>query len=63
MIERGRQFSYAGSMNSAASEVIATNVLARMTHRVLVEDWEVEKAVAEAHKKAVEIYARHQEES
>jgi hypothetical protein len=32
-------------------------------HRVLVEDWEVEKAVAEAHKKAVEIYARHQEET
>ena len=63
MIERGRQFSYAGPMNSAASEVIATNVLARMMHRVLVEDWEVEKAVAEAHKKAVEIYARHQEES
>jgi hypothetical protein len=50
-------------MNPAASEVIATTVLSRMMHRVLVENWEVEKAVEEAHKKAAEIYARHQVES
>jgi hypothetical protein len=31
-----------------------------MMHRVLVENWEVEKAVVEAHKKTAEIYARHQ---
>jgi hypothetical protein len=61
MLERGRQFSYAGIINPASSEVIATNVLPRMMHRVLIEDWEAEKAVEEAHKKVVEIYARHQE--
>lgn len=63
MLERGRQFAYAGIANPASGEVIATNVISRMMHRVLVEDWEAEKAVAEAHKKAVEIYARHQGEN
>jgi hypothetical protein len=63
MLERGRQFSYAGIMNPASSEMIATNVLPRMMHRVLVENWEAAKAVEEAHQKAVEIYARQQEES
>jgi hypothetical protein len=43
----------------AAGEVLATSVIARMMHRVLVENWEAEKAVEEAHKKTVEIYARH----
>jgi multiple sugar transport system substrate-binding protein len=62
MLERGRQFSYAGVMNPASSEVIATNVLPRMMHRVLVENWEAEKAVEEAHKKVVEIYARYPED-
>jgi multiple sugar transport system substrate-binding protein len=61
MLERGRQFSYAGIINPASSEVIATNVLPRMMHRVLIEDWEAEKAVEEAHQKVVEIYARQQE--
>jgi hypothetical protein len=56
MLERGRQFAYAGVTNPASSEVIATNVLPRMMHRVLVEHWE------EAHKKAAQIYARQQEE-
>jgi hypothetical protein len=60
ILERGRQFSYAGPMNPAASEVIATTVLSRMMHHILVENWEAEKAVEEAHKKAAEIYARHQ---
>jgi hypothetical protein len=32
-----------------------------MMHRVLVESWEAEQAVAEAHKKVAEIYARYQE--
>jgi multiple sugar transport system substrate-binding protein len=61
MLERGRQFSYAGIINPATSEVIATNVLPSMMHRVLIENWEAEKAVEEAHKKVVEIYARQQE--
>jgi len=60
MLERGRQFAYAGVTNAASSEVIATQVISRTMHRVLVENWEAEKAVEEAHKKAAEIYARHQ---
>jgi multiple sugar transport system substrate-binding protein len=59
MLERGRQFAYAGITNPASGEVIATNLLPRIVHRVLVENWEAEKAVAEAHKQAVEIYTRH----
>ena len=39
----------------------APTCIGRMMHRVLVENWEAEKAVEEAHKKIVEIYARHQE--
>ena len=62
MLERGRQFAYAGVTNPASSEVIATNVLPRMMHRVLVENWEAAQAVEEAHKKAAQIYARQQEE-
>jgi hypothetical protein len=46
-------------MTAAAGEVLATNVLARMVQRVLVEQWEAEKAVEEAHHTVVEIYARY----
>jgi multiple sugar transport system substrate-binding protein len=59
MLERGRQFASPGLVNAASGEVVATNVLARMMHRIVVESWEAEKAVEEAHKKTVEIYARH----
>jgi len=59
MLERGRQFASPGSMNAAAGEVLATFVVGRMMHRVLVENWEAEKAVEEAHQKVVDIYARH----
>jgi multiple sugar transport system substrate-binding protein len=59
MLERGRQFASPGSQGAASGEVVATNVLARMMHRVLVENWAAEKAVEEAHKKVVEIYARY----
>jgi multiple sugar transport system substrate-binding protein len=61
MLERGRQFASPAPMTAAASEVLTTSVLARMMHRVLVESWAAEKAVDEAHKKVVEIYARHAE--
>jgi multiple sugar transport system substrate-binding protein len=61
MLDRGRQFGFPGSTGAAAGEVLATNVLARMMHRVLVENWEAERAVAEAHKKVVEVYARYAE--
>jgi multiple sugar transport system substrate-binding protein len=61
MLDRGRQFASPGSMTAASGEVLATSVLARMMHRVLVESWEAEKAVEEAHKKVVEIYARYPE--
>jgi multiple sugar transport system substrate-binding protein len=59
MLERGRLFPHPGTQNAAAGEVVATNVIARMMHRVLVESWEAARAVEEAHKKVVEIYARH----
>ena len=61
MLERGRQFPSPGSQSAAAGEVLATFAMGRMMHRVLVENWEAEKAVEEAHKKVVEIYARHAE--
>jgi multiple sugar transport system substrate-binding protein len=58
MLDRGRQIASPGSQSAAAGEVFSTTVLARMMHRVLVEKVEAEKAVEEAHKKVVEIYAR-----
>jgi multiple sugar transport system substrate-binding protein len=58
MLDRGRQFASPGSMSAAAGEVLATGVLARMMHRVLVDNVEAEKAVEEAHNNVVEIYAR-----
>jgi multiple sugar transport system substrate-binding protein len=61
ILEHGRQFASPGSMNAAAGEVLATGVLARMMHQVLVESVEAEKAVEDAHKKVVEIYARYPE--
>ena len=61
MLERGRQFAFPGTQSPASGEVLATSVLARMMHRALVEGWEAEKAVEEAHNKVVEIYARHAE--
>jgi multiple sugar transport system substrate-binding protein len=60
MLERGRQFASPGTTNAASGEVLATFTIGRMMHRVLVENWNVEKAVVEAHKKVVDIYARHQ---
>jgi len=59
MLEHGRQLASPGTAHPAVGEVAHTYVLGRMMHRVLVESWEVEKAVEEAHKKTVEIYARH----
>jgi multiple sugar transport system substrate-binding protein len=61
MLEQGRQFASPGSMSAAGGEVQVTNVISRMMHWVLVENWEAEKAVEEAHKKVVEIYARYSE--
>ena len=61
MLERGRQFPSPGTATPASGEVLATYTIGRMLHRVLVENWEAERAVEEAHKKVVEIYARHQE--
>jgi len=61
MVERGRQFPSPGTTTPAAGEVYATNVIARMMQRVLVENWEAEKAVEDAHNKAVEIYARYEQ--
>jgi multiple sugar transport system substrate-binding protein len=59
MLERGRQFASPGTMNAAAGEVLATNVINRMMQAVLVENVAAEQAVEDAHKKVVEIYARY----
>ena len=61
MLERGRQFPSPGTATAASGEVLATFTIGHMLHRVLVESWEAEKAVEEAHKKVAEIYARYQE--
>jgi multiple sugar transport system substrate-binding protein len=61
MLDRGRQFGFSGTMTAAAGEVLATGVLSRMMHQVLVDNVEAEKAVEDAHQKVVEIYARHPE--
>jgi multiple sugar transport system substrate-binding protein len=61
MLEQGGPFSTPGTMTAAASEVMVTTTMARMMHRVLVENWEAEKAVEDAHKKVVDIYARYPE--
>jgi multiple sugar transport system substrate-binding protein len=61
ILDRGRLFSSPGTMGAAAGEVYATTTLARMMHRVLVDNWEAEKAVEEAHNKVAEIYARYPE--
>ena len=59
MLETGHQFPYPGTTNAATGEVLSTYVIGHMIQRVLVERWEAEKAVEEAHKKVVEIYARY----
>ncbi len=61
MLESGRHLASPGTAHPAVGEVSSTYMIGRMMHRVLVENWEAEKAVEEAHKKAVEIYARYQE--
>jgi multiple sugar transport system substrate-binding protein len=61
MLERGRQFASPGSQSAALGEVLATFTMGRMMHRVLVENWEAEKAVEEAHKKVAAVYARYAE--
>jgi len=61
MLESGRHLASPGTAHPAVGEVSSTYMIGRMMHRVLVENWEAEKAVEEAHKKVVEIYARYQE--
>jgi len=61
MLETGRHLASPGTAQPAVGEVSSSYLIGRMMHRVLVENWEAEKAVEEAHKKIVEIYARHQE--
>ena len=50
-----------GDLRGFTGEVLGTFTLGHMIQRVLVENWEAEKAVEEAHKKVAEIYARYQE--
>jgi hypothetical protein len=61
MVGRGHPFAAPGRMTVAAAEVLSTSLLARMMHRILVDHWEAEKAVEDAHQQAVAIYARYPE--
>jgi ABC-type glycerol-3-phosphate transport system substrate-binding protein len=61
MVGRGHPFAAPDPMTAAAAEVLSTSLLARMMHRVLVDHWEAEKAVENAHQQAVAIYARYPE--
>jgi hypothetical protein len=61
MIDNGLNFPAPGAVNAESGEVLATNVLSRMMHRVLIESWDAEKAVAEAHDKVEKIYMRYAE--
>jgi hypothetical protein len=61
MLERGHQFPSPGTPTPASGEVLATFTIGRMIQRVLVENWEAEKAVEEAHKQVAEIYGRYPE--
>ena len=48
---------YPGPLTPAAAEVVATNVLTDLCARVIVEGWDVERALAEADKRIRDIYA------
>lgn len=61
MVSRGRPFAAPGPMTAAAAEVLSTNLLAHMMHRMLVDHWEAEKAVADAHQQVMQIYTRYSE--
>ncbi len=48
---------YPGPLTPAAAEVVATNVLTDLCARVIVEGWDVERALQEADKRIRDIYA------
>ena len=49
MLDRGHQFPSPGSPSAQRGEVFVTTMMARMMHRVLVDNVEAEQAVEEAH--------------
>jgi hypothetical protein len=51
--------SYAGSPTPAAGEVLNTHVIPKMIQRVLVDNWEPPRALAECHRRIEEVYARN----
>lgn len=59
MAETGVPVSYAGTPTPAAGEVLNTHVIPKMMQRVLVENWEAEKALEECHNTIAEIYKRY----
>jgi multiple sugar transport system substrate-binding protein len=59
MAETGVPVSYAGTPTPAAGEVLNTHVIPKMIQRVLVENWEAEKALEECHNTIAEIYKRY----
>jgi len=46
-----------GPLTAAAAEVVATNVLTDLCARVIVDGWEIERALEEADKRIRDIYA------
>ncbi len=48
---------YPGPVTAAAAEVVATNVLTDLCARVIVDGWDVERALQEADKRIRDIYA------
>jgi ABC-type glycerol-3-phosphate transport system substrate-binding protein len=46
-----------GPLTAAAAEVVATNVLTDLCARVIVDGWDIEKALAEADQRIRDIYA------
>jgi multiple sugar transport system substrate-binding protein len=48
---------YPGPLTAAAAEVVATNVLTDLCARVIVDGWDIERALQEADKRIRDIYA------
>lgn len=61
LAQTGQLISYAGPPHAGFGEATNTYVLPDMGARVLVENWEPEKAAEEARKKLVDIWAKYKD--
>jgi hypothetical protein len=55
--KHARTPGYPGPVTPAAAEVVATNVLTDLCARVIVDGWDIERALQEADKRIRDIYA------